>query len=145
MVNNYTMKKLLVFMFMVLILTFSLCVKNYKLEKLNDKIYNIKVAKTCCFDDSFSEIVGDYYITKLAKLTLNFNDINYIMFEMSKSDINILFDLYKIDIVKKYRVCDNIVYDAHSEYINISNSINIQIAVGDDAIKVGIPTIFNGF
>lgn len=130
---------------MALILTFSLCVKNYKLEKLNDKVYNIKVVKTCCYDDNFSEIVGDYYITKLDKLSLNFNDFSYIMFEMNKSDINILFDLYKIDIVKKYIVFDNIVYDAHSEYVNINSSINIQIAVGDSAIKVGIPTIFNGF
>lgn len=124
-------------------LMFSFAVKREKTERLNSIAYNIIGVSNVNIKEN-QPIVGGYGMIKLDKMPSQISDFVYIMFEVDKKYKTTLFDYYKIHIVKKYIIGDNIVYDCHSDNINIRSHINIQIVQGDN-IKIGIPTIFNGF
>lgn len=138
------MKRLYVLVFICLMLAFMLCVNNIKLQVLNGIVYDITQVKIACENVSNGQVVGDYIIKDIDNLNLKFNGYKYISFKISKKDFKLFIDLLQIYIVKKYYVFDNIVYDCKFDNIYTGDILTLQIAVGKD-IKVGIPTIFEGF
>ncbi len=138
------MKRLYVLVFICLMLAFMLCVNNIKLQVLNSIVYDITQVEIACENVSNGQMVGDYIIKDIDNLNLKFNRCKYISFKISKKDFKLFIVLLQIHIVKKYYVFDNIVYDCKFDNIYNSDILTLQIAVGKD-VKVGIPTIFEGF
>lgn len=135
------MKKVGVVAFVILAILICYYINNSNEKAFLNNTFNIKsyeLMEEC--DDVF---VGNYTVKNLS----NFNNLsknNYVSFEINKEYLHQLFDTLHIQIVKKYKVFDKKVYDCHSDMININRKINIQIAVGEK-VKIGIPTIFEGF
>jgi len=137
------MKKVIVAIFLIILLSLLYFASNIFVTT-NCIATNIQIVKKSANCGEIGVVqVGDYKIQSLAKLE-NFDDLDYISFNISHKNINMLFDIFKIVVVKKYIVFDKIVYDCHSDKIPYDNNINIQIIVGDD-VEVGIPTKFSGF
>lgn len=135
------MKKVGVVAFVILAILICYYLKNSNEKVFLINVFNIKsyeLVKEC--DDVF---VGNYMVKNLSDFN-NLSKNNYVSFEINKEYLDRLFDTLHIQIVKKYKVFDKNVYDCHSDMININRKINIQIVVGEN-IKIGIPTIFEGF
>lgn len=125
-------------------LAFMLCVNNVKLQVLNSIVYDITQVEIACENAGNGQVVGNYIIKDIDNISLKFNGCKYISFKISKKDFKLFIGLLQIHIVKKYIVSDNIVYDCKFDNIYNNNISTLQIAIGKD-VKVGIPTIFEGF
>lgn len=137
------MKKLLLFVLVCLIIAFSLFIQQESRKDMRIAPYNV-VGVSRVENVGSGLFVGGYEMAKLNTVPENYSVYDYVMFEIDTNYKSTLFDFFNIHIVNKYYVYDKIVYDCYSDIIDINLPINIQIVVGDN-VKVGIPTIFNGF
>lgn len=135
------MKKCVVVVFVSLLFVSAFFSKNIAEKKIRLNVYNAFVVVE---GEENGVKIGGYTLKKLQSDYIDFSKNKYISFNISKNNLGVLFDFFKCDIVKKYIISDNIIYDCYSDIININKKINIQIAVSKD-VKVGIPTIFEGF
>lgn len=135
------MKKCVAVVFVLLLFVSVFFSKNITEKKIRLNIYNAFVVVE---GEENGIKIGDYTLKKLQSNYIDFSKNKYISFNTSENMLSTLFDFFKCDIVKKYTLSDNIIYDCHSDIISINKKINIQIVVGEE-VKVGIPTIFEGF